>query len=150
MPQIPKGKLKEFRDYLESHNIKTTEEQKPITWFKPIQKHVNAEKVRKFISNDEQIDESPLIATIDGYLVDGHHRWLAAKKLHMQQLPVIVCDSPLKDFLKIAHEFDHSYVKSVTELTTYGRSALILENQLRESIRSEFYKIYNQTGRHSP
>lgn len=145
MPQIPKGKIDEFCRYLESCGISTAREQKPLNWFKPIQKHVNLEKVNSFVNDITKIDESPLVVTEDGYLVDGHHRWVAATKLNFESLPVIMCSCPLKKFLKVAHDFDHSYVKSVNELTTYGRLALITESdsmlteqaeqKLREYIR---------------
>ena len=129
MPQIPKDKLQEFRKYLESCGIKSYEDSKPLHWFKPIQKHVNLEKVNDLVNNRSKIDRAPLVVTEDGYLVDGHHRWVAANKLHLDLMPVIVCSCPLKEFLKVAHEFDHSYVKSVNELTTYGRLALITESE---------------------
>lgn len=129
MPQIPKDKLKEFREYLKSCGINTSEDRKPLNWFKPIQKHVNLEKVNKFINDRARIDNAPLVVTEDGYLVDGHHRWVAANRLNLESLPVIMCSCPLKEFLKVAHEFDHSYVKSVNELTTYGRLALITESE---------------------
>lgn len=128
MPQIPKDKLKEFCSYLESVGVKTFEDSKPLNWFKPVQKHVNLEKVNNLVNNRSKIDSSPLIVTEDGYLVDGHHRWVAANKLHLDLMPVVVCCCPLKEFLKVAHDFDHTYVKSVSELTTYGRLALIAES----------------------
>lgn len=128
LPQIPRDKINEFRKFLESRGIKSHRQRKATNWFLPIQKHVNQDKVNSFIQDPSKIDDAPNIATADGYLVDGHHRWVAAKKLKHEDLDSVVCDCNLRDFLKVAHEFDHSFVKSVHELTTYGRLGLIMES----------------------
>lgn len=128
LPQIPKDKIEEFRQFLESKGIKSVRQRRPTDWFLPIQKHVNQEKVDSLISTPEKIDAFPNIATSEGYLVDGHHRWVAAKFKKLEDLDSVVCDCNLRDFLKVAHQFDHTYVKSVHELTTYGRLGLIIES----------------------
>lgn len=130
LPQIPKDKIQEFQKFLESKGIKSRRTRMPVTWFLPIQKHVNQEKVDSLMNEPDKISVSPNIATSEGYLVDGHHRWVAARKLKMEDLDSVVCDCNLKDFLKVAHQFDHTYVKSVHELTTYGRLGLVMESRM--------------------
>jgi hypothetical protein len=141
LPQIPKDKIEQFREFLESKGIKSRRERRPTSWFLPIQKHVNQEKVDSLVNSPERIDIAPNIATAEGYLVDGHHRWVAARKLKMEDLDSVVCDCNLKDFLKVAHQFDHTYVKSVHELTTYGRLGLIMESKITNLTESAEQKL---------
>lgn len=127
LPQIPKEKLPEFVRYLHKNGIgvdKTDVEAKKLL---PIQKHVNKDKVKSIISDKDKALRIPLIITSDGFLVDGHHRWLAALVLQKKTVNCLVCDCSLKDFLKIAHDFDHSYVKSVHEVTTYYSRLSLVE-----------------------
>jgi hypothetical protein len=119
LPQIPKEKLPEFVRYLDKEGIRVQKEDVPAKKLLPIQKHVNKEKVKSIIQDKDKALKIPLIVTSDGYLVDGHHRWLAALVLQKETVNCLICECSLKDFLRIAHDFDHSYVKSVHEVTTY-------------------------------
>ena len=154
MPQIPKNKIKEFRQYLDKQGIESAIVRKPLDWFTPVQKHVNQEKVNNLVENPKKVVDAPLIATTDGFLVDGHHRWIAAKKLGLNELVTVVCECDLREFLKKAHDFDHSYVKSVHELTTYGRLALLSESMdnkallVRKAIRAEIRSILSRLPHH--
>lgn len=121
LPQIPTKELPDFRIYLRAKKVQTTKMPKLVGSLKPIQKSVNQDKINNLISKPYTIDASPIITTSDDYIVDGHHRWVAAGKLGHENIECIVCSCPLKQFLKLAHDFPTSYVKSVHELTTYGR-----------------------------
>lgn len=46
----------------------------------PTQGNFNEEKVDKLIANGWW-NEKPIISSKDDYVIDGHHRWLAAAKL---------------------------------------------------------------------
>jgi hypothetical protein len=121
LPQIPTKELPDFRIYLRAKNVQTTQMPKSVGALKPIQKSVNQDKIDNLISKPYTIHAEPIITTSDGYIVDGHHRWVAADQLEHENIECIVCSCPLKQFLKLAHDFPTSYVKSVHELTTYGR-----------------------------
>lgn len=128
LPQIPTKELPEFRIYLRAKNVQTTKLPKTVADLKPIQKSVNQNKIDNLISKPYTIHAEPIITTSDDYIVDGHHRWVAAGKLGHKNIDCIVCSCPLRQFLKLAHDFPTSYVKSVHELTTYGRYGSITPN----------------------
>ena len=124
LPQIPSHKLREFVDHLADHNVKAGVAALPIVKLKPVQLHVNRKKVEQ-LKQQSDIIKRPLIVTRDGFIVDGHHRWLAMRENDVVKAPCLVCFCSLKEILEMAHDFDHSYVKSVHEVTTYSRSVLL-------------------------
>lgn len=128
LPQIPTKELPEFRIYLRAKNIPTTLTTKSVESLHPIQKSVNQDKIDNLISKPYTIRAQPIITTSDDYIVDGHHRWVAAVQIGDENIECIVCNCPLKQFLKLAHDFPTSYVKSVHELTTYSRYSNIHYN----------------------
>lgn len=140
LPQIPKEKLPEFVRYLYDHGIKISKKLVPIEHLLPIQKNVNKEKVRSMIKDKKSLT-IPIIITSDGYIVDGHHRWVAAHVEGKKNLDAIICDCPLSKFLKLSHDFDGSFVKSVNELTIYGRIALT-EEKLHRVSKKQALRLY--------
>jgi hypothetical protein len=133
MPQIPKESLPDFLRYVHKHGVKVSRKDLSVNKLLPVQKYVNREKVNKFKDDiDEQgLTLAPIVVTSQGFIVDGHHRWLAVKELGHEDIDCIVCDCPLLKFLKLSHGFGDTYTKSVHELTTYGRWALIVEHTTR-------------------
>ena len=135
LPQIPSNKLSEFVDHLRENGVKSGVAALPVVQLKPIQAHVNRKKVESLKVKDDLI-KKPLIVTRDGFIVDGHHRWLALRENQVSMVPCVVCFCSLKEIIELAHDFDHSYVKSVHEVTTYGRLELV-----REAVREEITKL---------
>lgn len=50
----------------------------------------------------------------DGYVVDGHHQWLAAKD-KIENVKAIILDAPIKKLLPLVHEFPSSEISRVSE-----------------------------------
>lgn len=142
LPQIPSNKIDEFIAYLHENGILSGEVDLPTKQLKPIQAHINRGKVES-IKNDPSTLKKRILVTKEGYIFDGHHRWVAAGELDHNTMPSIVCFGSLKKLLKLAHAFDHSYVKSVYEVTTYGRLALlpISKNRLLKIISDEISTV---------
>lgn len=120
LPQIPYDKIPDFENFLQEKGVNSERKDIPIKSIKPIQKNYNPEKVSYMMKNPSVIDDQMIIVTEDGYLVDGHHRWVAALKLGRNTIKALVCDCPLKKFLLLGHEFPGSFTKSVNEVTTYN------------------------------
>lgn len=118
MPQIDTSDMSKFKAFLSNHGIPNGFSSVNPKALKPIQQHVNRDKVESLKSNVEAL-KKPIIITSDGYIVDGHHRWIAASELNVNKIPCLVCKCPLDKFLRTAHEFDDSYTKTVSEQKTY-------------------------------
>lgn len=116
LPQIPHDKLTEFIEFVKGHDIEVTEKDVPVSILKPIQKHVNADKVEKFKKDISAIKENPLIISKSGYILDGHHRWIAVKETDSSaKMKCIICGCKIRELIELGHLFDGSFVKSVDE-----------------------------------
>lgn len=115
LPQIAQKDIPAFRKYLRTNGISSVHTTRQLSTLKPIQDAVNQDKIDA-IKGNLSVLEMPLLTTTDGYVVDGHHRWLAGKDIGKETLPVIECDCDLKSFLKIAHQYSKSFTKSVHEI----------------------------------
>lgn len=145
LPQIPKDKLPEFEKYLSNNGVECQQETVPVDSLKPTQSHFNQSKIDKIIENPPT-NPPPLLVTTAGDIIDGHHRWMSAKQLGDSTIDVLRCSSSLPNMLKLAHNFDHSYVKSIHELTTYSISISSFNktNFIRQCIREEIKQFFQE------
>lgn len=69
---------------------------------KPSQNEINGEIVDKIIET-KKTHNNPLVISEDNYIVDGHHRWAAAKKTKPNKpVPVMIIKAPINDALGVA------------------------------------------------
>lgn len=115
MPQIPKDSTDEFVEFLREHGIHVEMRRISGALLRPLQKHVNREKVDKF-KQDQSALSIPLIISKTGYILDGHHRWIARRELDPQAKMVCIwCKCPIKQLFELGHDFEHSFSKGVNE-----------------------------------
>ena len=71
---------------------------------KPSQNEINEDRVLSVIKDIKSGNNGGLlVVSKDGFIVDGHHRWAAYKKLSPdKKLPVLVIDLPIQDALGLA------------------------------------------------
>lgn len=122
LPQIPKDQLKYFMDYCMRKGVFSRKFDIPVKDLKPIQKHVDREKVDKFKREFNKSCEhlQPLLTSKDRFVMDGHHRWLAAKEINPQfKYPCLEFDCSIAKLICLGHEFDGSFIKSIHEAATY-------------------------------
>jgi hypothetical protein len=120
LPQIPGDQLDEFREFLEGNGIKTTLKKLPANRLKPIQSEVNREKVDSFKANPEKLAQ-PIVISKGGFVLDGHHRWLAQKELDpTAKMVCIVCDCSIRQLVEMGHSFEGSFTKSVSEIRQFN------------------------------
>lgn len=118
LPQIPEDELDNFREYMHGQEIESKYIKISPSDLKPVQKHLNKEKVKKIYDDGEV--STPCIISNDNFLLDGHHRWAA--DLLIDKDKKIVClqfNCSIYKLIKLGHLFDGSFVKSVSESTTY-------------------------------
>jgi ParB-like chromosome segregation protein Spo0J len=71
---------------------------------KPSQNEINGEIVDKVVkSMKKKKKDMPIVISKDGYVVDGHHRWAAHKKMNPhKKIKALKINAPIDDALGIA------------------------------------------------
>lgn len=80
---------------------------------KPTQSEFSRTKVRK--SMNAEGDTATALISADGYVIDGHHRWLA-QKVKREPLRALRFDAPAQQVLDAIHEFPSSYKSRDSEV----------------------------------
>ena len=104
MPQIYDAK--KFAEQIKKkYNVDSTFTKAPMGEFRPSQNEINKDRVDGVIDaiKKKTLDSNPLVVSEDGYIIDGHHRWAAYKKLSPERgVPVLVIKKPVHEALGLA------------------------------------------------
>jgi hypothetical protein len=89
MPQVASADVPALLAFLKSHHVLATREEVLASSLKPTQKEINTERVQAMTSACST-EEKPMLVSKDGFILDGHHRWMRAvwdkKTLHIIRL----------------------------------------------------------------
>lgn len=123
MPQIEKGELKDTLKRIQNH-CEVSFEMAPCADLKPIQENAIKDKIEGIANDlgDTPLKEwPPILISEDNFIVDGHHRWLAAISLHEDSasIPAFKIHLPKVEALKIVKRME-----SVQELQEGKRLAV--------------------------
>ena len=110
MPQVAEKDYPEFFEYLKSFGATFKKETVIPKSLKPIQGEFSDYGMVKAIEKNK-LDKS-IIASSDDYIIDGHHRWLAAANTR-RDVNIIRVSLPMKQLLKLTNEFPLTTYKSV-------------------------------------
>ena len=134
LPQIPSNKVGEFVKFCEEKGVPVEDCGIPPSHIHPIQGEFNREKVDALKKKntgewDSLIVASPREEPSSGnthvMLLDGHHRYIAQKELNPEKnINCLWFHCPIKELVRLGHEFDGSFTKTVHEITTYKQLAL--------------------------
>lgn len=108
MPQL--SDFDSFMKDLADNKISMTTKPLTSTSLTPTQRNFNEEKVDSLVKSGTW-DTKPIITSKDKYVIDGHHRWLAAVKLG-KKIPSRVVDMTCEDLLDFLK--NKSYVETKT------------------------------------
>jgi hypothetical protein len=103
MPQIED--LAEFRAKLkEYHGVQSHKSRRLIGVLKPSQGEINEERVAPIvqaIKNDTFKSDNPIVVSADDFVIDGHHRWAAFRKVYptKKKVDVVVLEAPASQIL---------------------------------------------------
>lgn len=116
MPQVKTADYPEYFKYLKDNgvNFKKIENVK-ASQLKPIQGEFSKQGVEKQLNKISQNLEDggkPLIASSDDYIIDGHHRWLAAKNTR-RTVTIFKADIPVRELLELTLKFPKVYFKDI-------------------------------------
>lgn len=129
MPQFKGEKAAQFLEWLKERSIGCREQTIPASRLEPTQREFDDEKIDRIAEKlGDGWEGPPLIVSKDGSIIDGHHRWAAAKKLDMD-VDVCVVDANVSKLLDLAWEFQ--------DAERYSR------NPLAEMFQREFQRRLN-------
>ena len=82
MPQVKSDDYEDYKKYLKDNGITLRPQIVDAKDLKPMQKEFSDQGVEKQLQRNKEkgegINPKPLLASSDSYIIDGHHRWLAA------------------------------------------------------------------------
>lgn len=116
MPQVKTADYPEYFKYLKDNgvNFKKIENVKAAQ-LKPIQGEFSKQGVEKQLNKilkNLEDGGKPLIASSDDYIIDGHHRWLAAKNTR-NTVTIFKADIPMRELLELTLKFPKVYFKDI-------------------------------------
>lgn len=112
MPQVSKHDYNELFYYLKDHGITSHATSIAANGLKPIQKDFADKGVEKALNKRHIV--KPVIISNDGYLIDGHHRWLAQMNINGDtEIPVIRVNAPVQKLLPLITSFPKTTFKEI-------------------------------------
>jgi len=117
MPQVATSDYPEFIDYLKDAGAGFTKETVPAKSLKAIQGEFSDEGMMKALRKRKL--EKPVIASSDDYIIDGHHRWLAALNTG-SDVVVYRVNKAGKELLQLVKDFPKTTYKDIYEMAGVG------------------------------
>lgn len=123
MPQIKAEHRGAMVNFLSARGVQHQEETVPADTLKPTQAEFSRDKVAK--AKGFEGGNRSILVSRDGHVLDGHHQWMAARD-NGEEVKVIRLDAPIRDLVKLAHEFPSS-----TTDASSGQGATVEAKQVR-------------------
>lgn len=114
MPQIKAEHRGAMINFLKARGIDGQQETIPYAAIKPTQAEFSPAKVKQAM--DYQGGNRSIIVSADGYVVDGHHQWLAAREKG-EPIPAIRLDQNIGDVLAALKDMPSAQPDSASTLT---------------------------------
>jgi hypothetical protein len=102
MPQIRPETHGPLVNFLKARGVESTLDEVPAGRLRPTQAEYSPAKVES--AREAGAGDKRVLVSSDGYVVDGHHRWLAAF-LDDAPVRVIRLDAPVRELLDLVREF---------------------------------------------
>lgn len=112
MPQIATDDYPEFIDYLRDNGASFTKASVDPNSLKAIQGEFSDAGVIKALQKSKI--KKPIIASNDNYIIDGHHRWVAASNTGVD-VNIYRVNKPVKELLQLVKDFPKTTYKDIYE-----------------------------------
>lgn len=116
LPQIDSDKVDEFLAWLRSKNVAVWPTPATARLLKPSQSELESDKVEALKKTPEKLTAGKIITSLDGFVLDGHHRWAAFCALYPEgSMPTWQVALPIAELLKLVEEFPGRVVKDIAD-----------------------------------
>ena len=102
MPQVKLAKRQQLYAHLEKMGITHTKEDVAADTLKPSQAEYSPSKAHN--AKELEGNKAEVLVSSDGYVLDGHHRWLSRALLH-ESVPVVRFSAPIKELIAVVRKF---------------------------------------------
>jgi hypothetical protein len=123
MPQVHRDHYPELIEYLADHGNRFTHGEVHAHELKATQGEFSDKGVRKMMKtggrpgDSRGKDKKPLIVSSDNYIIDGHHRWLAAWNQD-DVVPIMKSSLPIRQLFQLIKDFRHTTYKDIHDSYT--------------------------------
>lgn len=104
MPQIKQKDRDGFLKHLADMGITGRKGRVPAASLKPTQSEYSPSGVERFMQNGPMNGERAVLVSQDGYVLDGHHQWMA-HRTKGDSVPAIRFNAPIRDLLAATEAF---------------------------------------------
>lgn len=134
MPQVGKH-LGHFLTHLKDQGVEHTREMVAPKEMKATQADFSKDIIRSVMKRKP--DLQPVLMSHDNYILDGHHRWLAAYNTNKNKpVPVIRIHTGILDLLGKAKQYPHTEYRSLSASETRTK----IREVVKESVANAKYK----------
>ncbi|MFN4036405.1 LPD38 domain-containing protein [Comamonas aquatica] len=118
MPQVDAAHRGALVNYLKGQGIASEQAEVPANSLKPTQAEFSEAKVRK--ATKRTGGDRAILVSSDGYVVDGHHQWLA-KRQDGQPVKVLQLQAPISQLLPLVGDFPSARAAEGAQATSKGQ-----------------------------
>lgn len=116
MPQVKSDDYEDYKKYLKDNGITLRPQVVDAKDLKPMQKEFSDQGVEKQLQRNKEkgagINPKPLLASSDSYIVDGHHRWLAALNSG-HKVSILRANADGNELLALTLKYPRVYFKDI-------------------------------------
>jgi hypothetical protein len=150
MPQVEGKNVPKFLEYLKKNGVRYTEKMVDSKKLKATQNQFNQEKIQSMIDGIDKKNQHAIMVSKDGFVIDGHHRWLAHYNLGRKIL-VAEIDLKIDDALDMMHEFPLSIKRGLKEdfdliLLENGETCPVITQQHMKAFEKIVDRLFDKFG----
>ena len=134
MPQIKAEHRGAMVNFLKARGIDGQQEAIPAAAIKPTQAEFSPAKVKQAM--DYQDGNRSIIVSADGYVVDGHHQWLAAREKG-EPIPTIRLDQNIGDVLTALKDMPSAQPEKQAKRPTQKQAQKVLGGESLEQLKKK-------------
>lgn len=134
MPQINGKDIPEFTSWIRlEKGVGVESREMRVKDLKPSQSELDTDKADK-IWAEGNAREYPIFVSEDGYVLDGHHRWLAVcRHDDLGSIRCQVISKPAKEALELMHDFEKSHKVDIEDNKVVEKLAKVVKNLCEDS-----------------
>lgn len=115
MPQVKSTDYDEYKSYLKKNGVTLRPQVVHAKDLKPVQKEFSDQGVERQLNKNKEHDgqnPKPLLASSDSWIIDGHHRWLAALNSN-RNVSILRANVDVHELLSLTLKFPSVYFKDI-------------------------------------